>query len=220
MWQWLGTTGRWGAKSLFALLAVVVAAYAFTYLYRPFEAGNPFAAQFAISGVDVPLHFSIAGFALLLAPVQLSSTLRRRLPALHRLCGWLYVGSILVGSISGFSLALHAQGGVASRASFVLMSLLWPALTAMGIWRAIAGDIVGHRRWMCRSVALTYSAVTLRLILGVGFGALHLPFIPVYIAAAWLGWSINLAVCELLLRWPAIRARRRPGSAASMQPSA
>ena len=207
MWRWLAKLGRWSTKVGFVLLAVAVAAYAFTFLYRPFEAGNPFAEQFAISGVDVPLHFFLGGLALVLAPLQLSAGLRRRVPALHRLSGWLYAASVLIGSISAFSLAFNAQGGAPSRVSFIIMALLWPCLTAIGIQRAIVGDIAGHRRWMCRSVAMTYSAVTLRLILGIGFGALHLPFIPVYIAAAWLGWTINLAVCELLLRWPAIRAR-------------
>lgn len=211
MWRWPGMIGRWTVKALFALLALAVAAYAFSFLYRPFETGNPFAAQFAVSGVDVPLHFFIAGLALVLAPVQLSAGLRRRLPALHRFSGWLYAVAVLVGSVSGFSLALHAQGGVPSRVAFILMSLLWPFLTGMGIWRAIRGDYASHRRWMCRSVALTYSAVTLRLILGIGI-AMQWPFMPVYIAAAWLGWSINLAVCELILRWPAIRARRKAGS--------
>lgn len=209
MWQWLGNLGRFGAKTMFTLLALAVAAYAFAFLYLPFQSGNPFAAQFAISGVDVPLHFFLGGLALALAPVQLSAGLRRRAPALHRLSGWLYVAAVLIGSLCGLSLAMHAQGGVPSRVSFVLMALMWPCLTAIGIQRAIVGDIAGHRRWMCRSVALTYSAVTLRLILGIGAGALQLPFIPVYIAAAWLGWSINLLACELLLRWPAIRARRQ-----------
>ena len=209
MWRWLGILGRFSAKTLFTLMALAVAAYAFAFLYLPFQSGNPFAAQFAISGVDVPLHFFLGGLALALAPLQLSAWLRRRWPALHRLSGWLYVACVLVGSITGLTLALHAQGGMPSRVSFILMALLWPCLTGIGIQRAIVGDIAGHRRWMCRSVALTYSAVTLRLILGIGVGVLHLPFIPVYIAAAWLGWSINLVVCEVLLRWPAIRARRR-----------
>ncbi len=209
MWRWLGIMGRFSAKTVFSLFALAVAAYAFALLYLPFQTGNPFAAQFAISGVDVPLHFFLGGLALALAPLQLNSGLRRRGPALHRLSGWLYVACVLIGSITGLTLALHAQGGVPSRVSFVFMALLWPCLTVIGIQRAIVGDIAGHRRWMCRSVALTYSAVTLRLILGIGAGALHLPFIPVYIAAAWLGWSINLVVCEVLLRWPAMRARRR-----------
>lgn len=214
MWRWLGITGRWSARTLFVLLALGVAAYAFAYLYLPFKTGDAFAAQFAISGVDVPLHFFLAGLALVLAPVQLGSGLRRRWPAAHRLTGWLYAGAVLVGSISGFSLALHAQGGAPARAAFLLLALLWPCVTALGIWRAVTGDFAGHRRWMCRSVALTYSAVTLRLILGIGFGVLQLPFISVYIAAAWLAWLINLGVYELLLRWPPIRARRSRAPAA------
>lgn len=213
MWKSLGTMGRRVGKTMFVLLAMAVAAHALSFLYRPFDSGNVFATRFAISGVDVPLHFFIAGLALMLAPVQLSVGLRRRMPALHRLLGWLYAVSVLIGSVAGLSLAFHAQGGVPARMAFVLLALLWPCLTAIGIWRAIAGDFVSHRRWMCRSVALTYSAVTLRLILGIGFGAMQLPFIPVYIAAAWLGWSINLAVCELLLRWLAIRAPRNASSA-------
>ena len=219
MWKWTGRAGRWTTRAVFVMLAMAVAAHAFTYLYRPFETGNVLAAQFSISGVDVPLHFFIAALALLLGPVQLSARLRRRQPAVHRFLGWLYTVSVLVGSIAGFSLALNAQGGLWSRTAFVLLALLWPVVTAIGIWHAIAGDLASHRRWMCRSVALTYSAVTLRLILGVGVAALHLPFVPVYIASAWLGWSINLAVCELLLRWPAMRGRREAVSAELMSAS-
>jgi hypothetical protein len=94
--------------------------------------------------VDVPLYFFLA--ALALAPVQLSAGLRRRLPAVRRLPGWLYMVSVLVSGISGFSLPLHAQGGVWSRTAFVLMALLWPCIPSMRIWRAIAGDLASHRR--------------------------------------------------------------------------
>ena len=214
MFRWLGVLGRYSTKTMFTVLALAVAAYAFTFLYRPFETGNAFATQFAISGIDVPLHFFIGGLSLVLAPIQLSSALRRRVPALHRFLGWLYSVSVLVGSITGFTLALNAQGGIPSRVSFIAMSLMWPLFTGLAIWCAIARDYAAHRRWMFRSVALTYSAVTLRLVLGIGFGALQLPFIPVYIAAAWLGWSINLAVCEILLRWPT-RSLRRGATAAA-----
>ncbi len=209
MWNWTSRAGRGTLRVVFVLLALAVAAHAFTFLYRPFESGNIFARQFALSGIDVPLHFFIAALALVLGPVQLSATVRRRLPALHRFAGWLYALSVLVGSIAGFSLALNAQGGAWARTAFVVLALLWPCVTALGIGRAVAGDIAGHRRWMCRSVALTWSAVTLRLILGTGLAVLHLPFVPVYVAAAWLGWLINLVVCELLLRWSAMRARRK-----------
>lgn len=210
----LAKTARRSARALFVLLSVAVAGYAFSYLYREFRGGDPFAAQFAVSGLDVPLHFFLAGLALGLGPLQLSTALRRRWPAVHRLCGWLYAGSVLVGSLSALSLAPHAQGGVPARAGFAILALLWPCVTAIGVARAVAHDFDAHRRWMCRSVALTFSAVTLRVILGIGAGALQLPLVPVYATAAWVSWMINLAVCEALLRWPAIRVRRVAGSIA------
>lgn len=213
---------RGSGRALFAVSSVAVAAYAFGYLFGDARRGDPFAAQFAISGVDVPVHFFLAGLALLLGPLQLSAALRRRWPAAHRLSGWLYACAVLLASVSALSLAMNAQGGVPARTAFVLLALLWPVVTGIGVQRAIVRDFEGHRRWMCRSVALTFAAVTLRVILGVGAGMLQLPFIPVYIASAWLSWTVNLAVCEAWLRWPAMRARRGRSAAAraSLQPEA
>lgn len=212
---WLTKTLQWCARLSFAALCMAVAAYAFAFLFREYRIGNPFDAQFAISGLDVPAHFFGAGLALLLAPFQLSATIRRRVPRLHRLSGGLYAGGILIAGLAGLSLARHTQAGIASGAGFALLAAIWMAVTGIGIGYAIAGDTPRHRRWMWRSIALTSSAVTLRLMLGVGTGALHLPFQTVYIFAAWGCWTFNLAVCELLLRWPQLRARWFAGRTAS-----
>lgn len=60
----------------------------FTCLYRAYRVGDPFAAQFAVSGWDVPLHCFAAGLALLLAPLQLSAGVRSRAPQKRpRACG-------------------------------------------------------------------------------------------------------------------------------------
>lgn len=192
-------------RGLFMLLCVAVAGYAFAYLYGEYRSGDPFAAQFAVSGWDVPAHFFAAGLALLLVPLQLGAWLRRRAPRAHRLGGWIYVAAVAIGAGSGLSLAANAQGGIAGMLGFTTLSLLWPVVTAIGIGHAIAGNTAAHRRWMCRSIALTTGAITLRLILATGL-VLQWPFLPVYVAAAWLSWMFNLAVCELILRWPA-RAR-------------
>ena len=198
---------RKSAYWLAALACAALAAYAFAYLYGEFRPDNPFDAQFAVSGLDVPGHLFGAGLALLLAPLQLNGGVRRRWPRLHRIGGWLYAGAILIGGLSGLSLARHAQGGAASGVGFALLAAVWITVTAVGIGYAIAGDTARHRRWMWRSIALTTSALTLRIILGVGAGPLQLPFVPVYIFAAWTCWTFNLAVCETWLRWP--RSGRR-----------
>ncbi|TCJ13565.1 YARHG domain-containing protein [Flaviaesturariibacter flavus] len=72
------------------------------------------------------LHVFIAVLALPAGITQFFAVLRRRLPALHRWQGRIYVVSILaVGAPSGFAIGLVANGGVASRISFCGLALLW-----------------------------------------------------------------------------------------------
>ena len=202
---------RWSAGLLFTLLCAAVAAYAFMALYAQPQAHNTLQVKFAASGLDVPAHLFGGGLALLLAPLQMSGWVQRRVPRLHRLSGGLYAGGVLVAGLAGFSLALHAEGGAPTGIAFGLLALAWLATTGIGIGHALAGNLPKHRKWMWRSIALTASAVTFRLILGIGLGVLHLPFPAVYLAAAWGCWVFNLAICETALRW---RWPRRPAARA------
>lgn len=215
MRQRLGNIAARLAQALFSLACAAVAAYAFAYLYMTFRPDDPFAERFAVSGWDVPTHFFGAGLALLLVPLQISAIVRRRWPSLHRIGGWLSAAAILAGGISGLSLAQHAQGGLPSRMGFTLLSLLWLGVTANGIRHAVGGDIARHRRWMSCSIALTAAAVTLRVMLGVGVGVLGLPFMPVYVTAAWASWLLNLAAW---LCWLRLGGRRRFSPPAARTP--
>jgi hypothetical protein len=190
---------RGAAYLIFALLCGAIALYAFRFLYGPYQLGNPLHARFALAGWSIPAHFFFAGLALLLAPLQVNAWLRGRWPRAHRVGGWLYAGCVLAGGAGALAMAPQAQGGFVTASAFTLLGIAWIGTTALGIGYAVAGDTARHRRWMWRSVALTASAVTLRLILGVGLGVLHAPFMPVYIVAAWGCWTINLALCEWLL---------------------
>lgn len=203
------------ALLVLALLCLGVAVYAWRFLYGDVHPRNPFMLSFARAGLGVPAHFFFGGLALALAPLQLSQTLRRRWPRAHRLAGWLYALCILVGGIGALALAPRAQGGWPSATAFTLLGLIWIGVTAAGVAYAVAGDYARHRAWMCRSVALTTAAVTLRLMLGAGMAA-GLPFLSVYITAAWASWLLNLAICEVLLRWPARRTGMRQPQLASV----
>jgi hypothetical protein len=161
-------------------------------------------------GWDVPAHFFGAGLALALVPLQLSTGVRRRWPALHRIGGLLSVAAILVGGVSGLSLAQHAQGGWPSRMGFSLLALLWLGVTGNGLRLAILGQYARHRRWMAYSMALTAGAVSLRVMLAVGTGILQLPFMATYVSVAWASWLLNLALCAGWLWWS---DRRPPGPA-------
>ena len=195
------------AQVLFSLACLATAAYAFAYRYLRYRSGDPFAASFAASGWDVPAHFFGAGLALALVPLQLSAGVRRHWPALHRIGGLLSAAAILVGGVSGLSLAQDAQGGWPSRLGFSVLSLLWLGITANGVRLAIRGELARHRTWMAYSIALTAGAITLRVMLAVGTGTLQLPFMAVYITAAWASWLLNLALCRA---WLSLSRPRRP----------
>jgi hypothetical protein len=71
--------------------------------------------------------------------------------------------------------------------------------TFMAVNKIMNKDIDAHRKWMLRSYAITFSAVTLRLYqlpLMVLFGE----FEPAYKIVAWLCWVSNLLIIEHMIR--------------------
>ena len=90
--------------------------------------------------------------------------------------------------------------------------MIWLGVTAMGLVHGIRRNLVQHRAWMLRSVALTFAAVTLRLYLGAVM-SMGLPFEIFYPAIAWLCWVPNAIVMELYLRRRGTFDRKRMAAA-------
>lgn len=173
---------------------------------------------------DVPFHYPVlavhaitAGLALLLGPLQFSARLRRRAPRAHRVVGRVYVPAVLVAGLAGMVVAVLTTSGPIAATSFVLLDGYWVGTTIAGYRAVRARRFRSHERWMRRSFAGTFSAVTLRLWLGILI-AVQLPllgplyhgsfghlFSTAYVASSVLAWIPNLLVMELYLR------RHRPG---------
>ena len=152
--------------------------------------------------VSFVLHTSFGGLALLLAPWQLLPGLRRRWPGLHRWGGRLYAGSCLISGIAAYPVAFGTVAGPVAAAGFTAMATAWLIATGLA-WQAIrARRVAEHRRWMIRSLALTFSAVTLRLLLLIPLLGLPdtVPFFTFYSGTAWGSWILNLILAELYLR--------------------
>lgn len=75
------------------------------------------------------------------------------------------------------------------------MAALWLLTTGTALYHAIARNIAVHRRWMRRSAALTFAAVTLRLYLPLSIVP-GLPFDTSYAVIAWACWVLNLIAIE------------------------
>ncbi len=185
--------------AIYAMLSIGVSFYAFNYILQPINPYDDFQAKMFKAGWIPPTHFFAGGLALFLTPIQLSKKLRNHSVKLHRTIGMLYVLSVVIGGLTGVQMAVNASGGLMAQWGFFNLAIIWLVSTSLAFYFAIKGNITKHRLWIYRSVAITASAISLRIFLGVGIALFKLPFFTVYVPSAWLCWIINLMICEWLL---------------------
>jgi hypothetical protein len=189
----------WG---LGAVSSVAIAIYAYAVLPLggspgPQVLANLFARPFLL------IHAAGAGTALLTVPFQFLPAIRRR-RAVHRWVGRTYAAAVVIGGAAGLALSLGTTAGPIAGVGFGLLAVTWLYVTGQGWLTARARRFDEHRRWMIRSFALTFAAVTLRIYMPAAMLA-HLDAAQAYRAIAWLAWVANLMVAELYLRRSAQR---------------
>jgi uncharacterized membrane protein len=144
-------------------------------------------------------HVLAASVALLLGGFQFSPTLRARALPVHRWLGRAYVLAVLIGGLSGLVIGSQAVGGPIAAVGFSLLAISWLGSTAVALWFIRVGNIAAHRRWMIRSFALTFAAVTLRIYLLI-FGLNGFEYAEASVYLAWMCWVPNLVFAEWLVR--------------------
>ena len=158
------------------------------------------------------VHVLTASVAMLLGVLQLVPRIRAR-RAVHRRLGRVFLVLGLVAfALTGIPLALSTPSGDVTRYGVLVPALAWPVCAGLG-WVAIRDRrLVAHREWMIRTYALTFFAMTTRLVVPVLL-AVQMPFrsdrspgavrelvestIPY---GQWAGWIIDLAVAEYVIR--------------------
>ncbi len=191
------TRGWYAAWALLTLLSVGVAGYALTLFALP-GARPPFLASSPYPWAVVT-HLLCGGIALALGPWQFLTGPRARRGPSHRWIGRAYGLAILLGGSSGLLMSTVSMGGWTGHSGFFLLASGWLLTTAIAVRAARLGDISTHRRWMVRSFAFTFAAVTLRLWLPASAIA-GIPFASAYPVVAWLCWIPNVMAAEWLLR--------------------
>lgn len=208
----------------FALSAAAVAVFApLPYLTASLQTlgettSGTIAANYAVRPPVIQAAFYVhvvgGGLALACSPLQFIARLRDRSPRVHRAVGRVALASIILGGLAGVVLSTTTLAGPVGTAGFGLLGVLWIAGAVTAVVAIRRGDVAAHRRWMVRTFALTYAAVTLRLWLGLLIGAQGVAGVPAAIAfdrayaiVPFLSWVPNLLVAEWYLR-------RRTGSPA------
>lgn len=144
-------------------------------------------------------HISLGGLALLTGFSQFFKKLRKKRLGLHKFLGKIYVLSVLLSGIAGLVIAYFATGGIVSALGFGSLAILWLYTTANAYLTIKQGKIDAHQRWMIRSYALCFAAVTLRLYIPIFLTGLGIDYLPAYKMIAWLCWVPNLLVAEFLI---------------------
>jgi uncharacterized membrane protein len=200
----------WG---LIAVLSAAVALYSYRYLLPhipllPIDVGKNLMRH-----PWLVVHAGLAATALMVGPFQFVTRLRASWPKVHRWMGRTYVFACIVAGFAGLPLALGTDAGPIATVGFSLLDVIWIGCTAQALRMAMTGRYTEHRRWMVRSFALTFAAVTLRLQLPIA-PMLGYPFMYGYRAASWMAWIPNLMVAELYLRRGWVRRTRLVGARA------
>ena len=184
---------------LMTLMALAVALVSARYLLPevPFPA-PPMVVQMTNWPLAVLAHVGGGVTALALGSFQLV-TRRGSRRIWHRWAGRVYVLACLTSAVAGFWLALHASAGPVATAGFGALAVVWFGSTVMGWRKAVAGEFAQHRRWMIRSLSLTFAAVTLRIMLPL-IPLTGLEFVEGYRAISFLCWVPNLLLAEAWLR--------------------
>ncbi|MEU7615335.1 DUF2306 domain-containing protein [Micromonospora rifamycinica] len=162
-------------------------------------------------------HIFTAAVAIVLGPLQFMSKVRAR-RTLHRTIGRVYLlAGVLPSAVTAIPVALWS-GRIVTQIGLVTAATLW-LITGGLAYRAVRRrDFIGHRDWMMRNYALTFLAVSSRVLTPLLLLA-QLPFIPdgrpigervpsLIPIGQTLGWIANLVVAESII---SRRRRRRSG---------
>jgi len=112
------------------------------------------------------LHGPAGALALLLAPFQFSTRLRRRSPRAHRILGRLYVAGVAVAAPAAVPIAIVLGPSVLVPAA-TIQTCGWLLTTAVGLYSIRAGGIRRHEEWMTRSYPFAMVFVVARAVLAI-----------------------------------------------------
>lgn len=158
-------------------------------------------------------HLAGGAIAITAGLVQIWLGLTNRVSQLHRVLGKVYATAVLIGSLSGFYLALTIPGHLPYSAGLFMLCVAWVLTTSMALYAIRTRRIEQHREWMLRSFTVTFAFVTYRLVSGWLRQWIHVADDPVAddidTLMAWACWAVPLLIAEPLIQLRAMRRAAR-----------
>lgn len=193
----------WGSYFYFSFLLLLI-----TLQYIPYNTDIAFLRikqdEIALDYYKIAFftHVYTSIFLMLLGFFQFSKTIKSKYINWHRWSGRLYAVIILFFSgPSGLIMSYHANGGIFSQISFVILSVLWISFTFLSVYFILKKNVKNHQKFAIRSFALTLSAISLRLFKYIIVFLFQPLPMDVYRIVAWLGWTFNLLIAEIFIAY-------------------
>ena len=148
-------------RTTFVLLGILTLATIYVHEGWLLKPSDPEWAHIAPFRWWLVLHAPFAAIALVIGPLQFSSTIRRRNLQLHRRIGQTYVASVCIASLAGMGIGFNEEWGITQP---VVQASAWLIVTVTAFIAARSHNVTQHRIWVSRSYGLTFIFVTSRLI--------------------------------------------------------
>jgi uncharacterized membrane protein len=207
-------------KAWLLFIVAIVFGLVLTYPYLSLDIDNSrLDVRDSLRYAVLVTHIFTATVALVLGPLQFIPKVRAR-SRVHRTLGRVYLlAGVLPSAVATIPVAVWS-GRPLTQIGLTTAAVLWLITGGLAYRAARRRDFVNHRAWMMRNYALTFLAVTSRILVPVLLLA-QIPFggadagsigerapsmIPI---GQTLGWIINLIVVEVLIR--RAPAHRKPG---------
>jgi hypothetical protein len=228
---------RWSARSLVGVSwvsAILFGLYIFAFYIGAISDGelgqwnthlpHLYDQHELLATIGIATHFATGAILLLLGPVQLIASVRRKVPRLHRWIGWLYAGTAFVTGLGGlvFIAREGTIGGMPMNVGFALYGVLVVSASVMAPWRARQRRFDEHRAWAIRLFALAIGSWLYRMDYGfwsmVADKAGHTQDFrgPFDIVMSFFFYVPNLIVAEIFIRAQRLRLNSRANIGAAL----
>jgi hypothetical protein len=196
---WLG---KCALLILIVFIGIAVVIKSFDYYTPDFSKGYLSDKENAFDGIfkyGLYAHIISVPVIFFIGTLQAFFRYEIHYPRVHRVAGSVYVCTILFISFPGaLVLSFYAFGGLASKMSFILLSLLWGYCTYKG-WHYGKNRMFNeHKKFMIRSYVLTTSAIMLRILSFVSMHYLHFSGENAYVFIAWGSWLPAIVLTEFI----------------------
>jgi hypothetical protein len=146
--------------------------------------------------------------ALIVGPFQFWARIRNGYPKVHRICGRIYLVSVLIGAVAGMAMAVTSSRGLAYGSGLFGLAVAWLLTSGMAFVSIRKRNFIQHKQWMVRSYVVTFAFVTFRVVnnlmiyFGIGQVTDRLGLL------SWACWAVPLLLTELVIQGKQVFAGR------------